>query len=78
MFRSLFKACPIVLLVVLYGCEIWKLTLRTKHRLRFFENRVLKRILGPNKNEVTGEWRRLHKEELYASSSSPNIIWVIK
>jgi hypothetical protein len=50
--------------VVLYGCETWSLTLRDGHRLRVFENRVLRRIFGPKRDEVTGEWRRLHNEEL--------------
>jgi hypothetical protein len=54
----------IILPVVLYGCEIWSLTLREKHRLRVFENRVLRKIFGPQREEVTGEWRRLHNEEL--------------
>jgi hypothetical protein len=52
--------------VVLYGCESWSLTLREECRLRAFENRVLRRIFGCIKNEVTGEWRRLHSEELYS------------
>jgi hypothetical protein len=52
----------IILLVVLYGCETWSLTLREEHRLRVFENRVLRRIFGPKRDEVTGEWRRLHNE----------------
>jgi hypothetical protein len=52
--------------------------LREECRLRVFENRVLRRIFGPKRDEVTGEWRRLHKRELYALYSSPNIIWVIK
>jgi hypothetical protein len=52
--------------------------LREKCRLRVFENRVLRRIFGPKRDEVTGEWRRLHNEELYALYSTPNIIWVIK
>jgi hypothetical protein len=52
--------------------------LRNKCRLRVFENRVLRRIFGPKRDEVTGEWRRLHNEELYALYSSPNIIRVIK
>jgi hypothetical protein len=50
--------------VVLYGCETWALTLREEHRLSVFENRVLKRILWPNRDKVTGEWRKLHNEEL--------------
>jgi hypothetical protein len=68
----------IILLVVLYGCKAWSLTLREKHRLRVFENRVLRRIFVPKRDGVTGEWRRLHKEELYALYSSPNIIRLIK
>ena len=54
----------VVLPVVLYGCETWSLTLREVHRLRVFENRVLRRIFGPKRDEVTGEWRKLHNEEL--------------
>jgi hypothetical protein len=53
----------IILLVVLYGCKTWSLTLREEHRLRVFENRVLRRIFGPKKDEVTGDWRKLHNEE---------------
>jgi hypothetical protein len=68
----------IILLGVLYGCETWSLTLKEEGRLRVFENRVLKRIFGPRRDKVTGEWRRLHNQELYALYSSPNIIWVIK
>jgi hypothetical protein len=56
----------IILPVVLYGCEIWSLTLKEECRLRIFENKVLRRVFGPKRNEVTGEWRRLHNEELYA------------
>jgi hypothetical protein len=63
---------------VLYGCETWSLTLREEHRLRVLENRVLRRIFGPKRNEVTEEWRRLHNEELNDLYSSPNIIRVIK
>jgi hypothetical protein len=68
----------VVLPVVLYGCETWSLTLREEQRLRVFENRVLRRIFGPKRDEATGEWRRLHKEELNDLYSSPNIIGVIK
>jgi hypothetical protein len=68
----------IILSVVLYGCETWSPTLREESRLRVFENRVLRRIFGPKRDEVTGEWRRLHNEELYALYSSPDIIRVIK
>jgi hypothetical protein len=55
----------IILPVVLYGCETWSPTLSDEHRLRMFESRVLWKILGPKWDEVTGEWRRLHDEELY-------------
>ena len=61
----------------MYGCEASSLTLRKEHRLRVFENRVLRRIVGPKRDEVM-EWRRLHNEELYALHSSLNIIRVIK
>jgi hypothetical protein len=64
--------------VVLYGCETWSLTLREEHRLREFENRVLRRIFGPKKDEVTGEWRTLHNEGLSDLYSSPSIIRIIK
>jgi hypothetical protein len=67
----------IILLVVLYGCETWSLTLREECRLRVFENGVLRRIFGPKRDEVTGEWRRLHNGELN-DLFSPNIIRVIK
>jgi hypothetical protein len=68
----------IILPVVLYGCESWSLTLREECRLRVFENCVLRRIFGHKRDEVTGEWRRLHNKELYPLYSSPNIIRVIK
>jgi hypothetical protein len=66
------------LLVILCGCEIWSLTLREECRLRVLEDRELRRLFGPKKEEVTGEWTRLYNEELYALYLSPNIIWVIK
>jgi hypothetical protein len=68
----------IILPVVLYGCKSRSLTLRVECRLRVFENKVLRRICGPKRDEVTGEWRRMHNKELYPLYSSPNIIWVIK
>jgi hypothetical protein len=64
----------IILSVVLYGCEAWSLTLREEHRLDVFENRVLRRIFGPKRDEVTGEWRKMHNEELRDLCSSPSII----
>jgi hypothetical protein len=51
--------------VVLYGCETWSLIVREEHKLRMFENRVLKRIFGPKRDEVIGGWRKLHNEELH-------------
>ena len=68
----------IILPVVLYGCESWSLTLREERRLRVFENGVLRKIFGPKRDEVTGEWRKLHNEELKGLYSSPNIVRVIK
>ena len=68
----------IILPVVLYGCETWSLTLREERKLRVLEKRVLRKIFGPRRDEVTGEWRRLHNEELNDLYSSPNIVRVIK
>ena len=63
--------------VVLYGCETWSLTLREERRLGVFENRVLRRIFGPKRDEVTGEWRKLYNEDLNDLYSSPNIVRLI-
>jgi hypothetical protein len=68
----------IILPVDLYGCETWSLTLREEHRLGVFGNRVLRRVFGPKRDELTGEWRNLHNEELYDLYSSPSIIRIIK
>ena len=68
----------IILLVVLYGCETWSLTLREERRLRVFENRVLRRVFEPKMDEVTGEWRKLHNDELSDLYSLPSIVWVVK
>ena len=68
----------LILPVVLYGCVTWSLTLREERKLRVFENRVLSRIFGPRRDKVTGEWRRLHNEELNDMYSSPNTVRVIK
>jgi hypothetical protein len=67
-------ALQFILPVVLYGCEAWSLTLRKERRLRVFENRVLRRIFGPKSDDVAGEWRKLHSEELHNLYSSPDII----
>jgi len=68
----------IILPGVLYGCEIWLLTLREERRLRVFENRMLRRIFGPKREKVTREWRKLCNEELNDLYPSSNIVWVIK
>jgi hypothetical protein len=67
-----------ILPVILYGCETWSVTLREEHRLRVFENRVLRGMFGPTRDEVTGEWRKLHSGELHNLYSSPDIIMLIK
>jgi hypothetical protein len=68
----------IILPVVLYGCEAWSLTLNEEHRQRVFENRVLRKMFRPKRDEVTGEWRKLHSGELHNLYSSPDIIRQIK
>jgi hypothetical protein len=68
----------IILPVILYGCQTWSLTLREKRRPRVFENRVLRRRVGLNRNEETGEWRKLHNMEVHDVYCSPIIVWVIK
>jgi hypothetical protein len=75
---TIYKTIILILPVVLYGCETWSLTLREEHRLRVFENRVLGRISGPRRDEVTGDWRKLHNEELHNLYSSPNTITMIR
>jgi len=64
--------------VALYGCETWSLTLREEHRLRVFENRVLREVFGPKRDEVSGVWRKLHNEELNDQYSLPSIVRVVK
>ena len=64
--------------VVLYGCETWSPTLREESKLRVFENRALRKIFGPKRDEVTGKWRKLHNKELNDLYFSPNIVRVIK
>jgi len=68
----------IILPVVLYGSETWSLTLREERRLRVFENRVLRRVFGSKRDELTLEWRKLRNEELSDLYSLPNIVRVVK
>jgi hypothetical protein len=68
----------IIFPVVLYGCETWTLTLSEEHRLEVFEKRVLRKIIGPKRNEAAGGWRKLHNEELHNLYSSSSIIRMIK
>jgi hypothetical protein len=68
----------IILPLILCGCENYCLTLREEHRLRVFENRVLRRLLGPKRDEARGGWRKLHNKELRNLYFSPNIIVTIK
>ena len=68
----------IILPVVLHGCETWSLTLREERRLRVFENRVFRKVFRPKRDEVTGEWRKLHNKELNDLYSLPNTVRVVK
>jgi hypothetical protein len=68
----------IILPLVLYGCEIWSLTLRKEHRLRVFENRMPRGIFGPKRDKITGGWRKLHNKEILNLYSPPSIIRMIK
>jgi hypothetical protein len=68
----------LILPIVLYSCETWSLTLREEHRRRVFENRVLRRIFGPNRDEIMKGWIKLHNEVLLNLCSSPNIIRMMK
>ena len=68
----------IILAIVLYDCETWSIILREEHRLRMFENKVLRMIFGAKRDGNTGEWRQLYNAELYAFYSSPNIIRDLK
>jgi hypothetical protein len=78
LFKNLKIYRTIHLHVVLYECETWSLTMREERRLRVSKNRVLRRVFGPKRDEVTGEWRRLHNEELNYLYSLPNIVRVVK
>jgi hypothetical protein len=68
----------IILPLVLCECETWFLTLREERKLRVFENRVLRRIFGPRRDEVIGDWRKVHNEELNNLYFSPSIIRMMK
>jgi len=68
----------IILSVVLYGCEIWSLTLREKHRVKVLKAKVLRSIFRPGRDEETGEWRKLNSEELHDLFASPRIFPVTK
>ena len=73
-----YSASTIILPVVLYECENWSLTLREERRVRVFENRVLREVFGPKRDGVTGEWIKLHNEELSDLYSLPNFVREVK
>ena len=73
-----FKIYRTTMLPLLYWCETWSFTLREERRLRVFENMVLRRIFWPKRDEVTGEWRKLHNDELNDLYSSPDFSRLIK
>jgi len=64
--------------VILYGCEIWSITLADEHKLRVLENKVLKKIYGPKQGDMAGEWRRLHNKELHGLYDSPDVVRIMK
>jgi hypothetical protein len=66
------------LYVVSYGCETWSLTSREEHRLRVFEHRVVRKMFGPVREDLTGDWRKLHNEEFHILCCSMDIIWMIR
>jgi hypothetical protein len=68
----------LILPVIVYGCETWSLTVREEHKLRVFENRVLRIIFGPKRDGVTVGWRKLYNEELHNLYFSPSIIRIVK
>jgi len=68
----------VILPVILYGCESWSTTLADEHKLRVFENKILRKIYGPKRDETTGEWRRLHNEGLHGLYDSPDVVKVMK
>jgi len=68
----------VILPVILYGCESWSMILADEHKLRVFENKVLRKIYRKKRDEMTGEWRRLHNEELHGLYDLPNVVKIMK
>jgi hypothetical protein len=75
---KIYRTTSIILPVLLYGCETWSLILREERRMRVFENRVPRRVFGPKRDEATGEWRKIHNEELSDLYSLPNVVRDVK